>query len=114
MDIVLIVVHTLTLTLTVVDSGYVKMRLLNAVTGSITLSLIDMQFLGSFSLKNNILTCIRSRNAKGFSKYYIRSDFFLFFTYTKFFQVVAVSKSQANQVSNELLTCSFFFVLYIT
>ena len=63
MDTVLIVVHTLTLTLTVVDSGYVKMRLLNAVTGSITLSLIDMQFLGSFSLKNNKLICIRSRNA---------------------------------------------------
>ncbi len=50
MDTVLIVVHTLTLALTVVDSGYVKMRLLNAVTGSITLSLIDMQFLSSFSL----------------------------------------------------------------
>ena len=69
MDTVSIVVHTLALT--VVDSGYVKMRLLNAVTSSIALSRVDMQFLGSFSLKNNILTCIRSRNAEGLSDYYI-------------------------------------------
>ena len=33
--------------------------------------------------------------------------------FLKSFQVVAVSKSQANQVSNELRTCSFFFVLYM-
>ena len=107
MDTVSIVVHTLALT--VVDSGYVKMRLLNAVTGSITLSLIDMQFLGSFSLKNNILTCIRSRNAEGLSDYYIWSDFSLFFKIFSGGRRIQVASKSGQQWAANL----FFLFCYV-